>query len=627
MHTTVQAPRQNKPSFDQSQATAEGTGTTFSPPGFSLDASSGFGTETADSSTAIQPLSLIQRKTPSYRDLSKPGPDIAALADLRKVLKSQPDIFLANKVFPLLKKLSPQSKARVLKEEKTYLAPMVTAFSHAQMAKALKLLNEVDAFRALKYYFAAGSFADHVKDEDTLYFLSHGTPASLQKVLKSISLGFQLNYHGMNAPLTKTLVFYRSLSGAKVKEEVAGGISSKEKIGGNTVGFLNMRALPNTRSSNVLGALDGSMDHQVTITDKFIGGGHTWYKATFKNPAVYKKLLKPNKPQHLAVQAAIKGNYAWISARGLNLHVSYAQFLKQLEGWEKANAKLTVKQRITKLRQMCHSSKLIFDHVIGRSAGSYYADNRPDLSGLHQLLQHAQGVKMPDGRVIDMYHFIVGLDVLQPGNPRVANKRYWGLSVGENHAAATWAGDIGAGVAEMVLNAEKKKLAYEKHFKKQEKAAKKAKKPFNMLETRRNYYFKARAPEADLLADIDAWAGAAHVGKPGMNSVSAIVRKYYGGKNDVTGAQLTKNRSLAIKNFLRNYGFTSIKGLSSQTKQAQHMEQQILKFAWMWMYKAKYRTILWMGGYKALLAREAKAMNKIFLDWLEKQAQQYKVKL
>lgn len=88
------------------------------------------------------------------------------------------------------------------------------------------------------------------------------------------------------------------------------------------------------------------------------------------------------------------------------------------------------------LRQMCHSRDFPFDSVIGREQGREYLEDRGFIRSEWQLLKDSQIVKMPDGSHVDVYHLLVGLDVL-PAEKRVEHQEYgWGrIDVGQNYSA------------------------------------------------------------------------------------------------------------------------------------------------------------------------------------------------
>lgn len=604
----------------------DGGGTTMAAPILNLKASGGFGTGDSTATTSSAPVQLQKTSSPASKLKNN---------DLLKQIRTWLSWWNVpeKKVLTALKRLSNSQKQTVLSQRSTYLDPMAKAFDPSEMATALKSLGETDAHRAILYLFKAKGWLNYNPSGDNLhYFLTHGNSASLMKLqqdkalLKKLS-GLWIRPITGRADLSysKMMMSKANQSPQTVKEEIAGGISSKEKIGGTTTGFVNLRSRPAPHSSTYIGKLDGK-GHSVTVNDKKIQDGHSWYKSTFKDPAAFNRLFNPKAPKNQDVQAAKANHYAWVSAKGLDLNVSYSQFMRQLKGWEKAHPKLTVKQRITKLRQMGHSSNLPFGTVIGKSQGGYFNDHRPDFSDLHQIIHQAQGVVMPDGKKIDMYHFLVGLDVLEKSNPRKDHKRIGPFCLGENYAAATWAGDIGAGVADMVLLEGSHGNAYEQHFSKRQKDHKKRNLAYYIKDVRRKHYFKTRAPEADLLADIDAWAGAANVGETGMNSISDIAEKYYGQSTDKTGKTLYKNRGKAIENFLRNYNFRKADGLMSQNDPVKRMNRQVYRFAKIWLLHKKPISLNGLGDILQLLI-ESKAMTKMFLIWLESLAKQYKVKI
>jgi|GEM_PF-4009130 len=622
MHQTAQHQHDQTSGFAMDQ---EGGGQTMVAPPLALKASAGFGSTPGQPSNST-PLQL--------RHMPTPGANVG-----KKDLLQQLRTWLSwwnvpeKKVLNLLKQLSSSEKATVLSQPKVYLDKMTKAFNPWEMATALKSLGETDSYRAIQYLFKAKSwFNNPPKGDDLQYFIKNGSSASLlnlQKDKKLYQKIYQLWKPGISGrphiEYLDPILAHLAQSPATIKDEKAGGISSKEKIGGTTRAFVNLRSRPVTHSSTFLGELDGG-NYPVTISGKKIQDGFTWYKATFKDPSTFKKLLSPKVQINKDNLQAKEGHYAWISAKGLDLHVSYAQFLRQLKGWEKANSKLTVKQRITKLRQMGHDSGLPFGTVIGKDQGKYFQDHRPDFSDLHTIIGKAQGVVMPDGKKVDMYHLIVGLDVLEKDNPRRNQQTVYSYDIGENYAAATWAGDIGAGVSDMIMMEGSSKSEYEQDFIKKKADHKKKKRPYDITDQRRKYYYNSRAPEADLLADIDSWVAASFVGDKGMNSISTIVERFYGGVSDKTGQTVKKNRTKAIENFLRNYNFRKVDGLLSQSDPVKRMTDQVYKFSKIWAIKTTWIPTSGIWNYAALF-KESKNMTKMFIIWLEKLAKQHKVKL
>ena len=146
----------------------------------------------------------------------------------------------------------------------------------------------------------------------------------------------------------------------------------------------------------------------------------------------------------------------------------------------------TYNLRITRLRHMTKESGKIsslFDQVIDDSVSNpTYLDNIPEtfnsdnISYDIQLFVDYMGVVFANGKVVDLHHLFVGLDVL---NHYEYNKTFFYIitiiTIENNVDAATWAGDIGSAVADYICSDKKENEAY---------------------------YYEKRASDEDLLGDI-----------------------------------------------------------------------------------------------------------------------------
>lgn len=313
----------------------------------------------------------------------------------------------------------------------------------------------------------------------------------------------------------------------------------------------------------------------VKVRGKGLDGDTTFYKVVF-NEADYLTVTAGYDVATLAPDLASE-RAAWVTGDALNMYVSWDALITQLEHFDVMTYDKDIKEKITLLRQMAHGSDLPFDQVIGTDSGDYYEDDRPNLVGFYQLLKEGKAVKTPNGEIIDIYHFIVGLDAYQSSRRRdkTPYNAIGGLieanpDIGASDAAATWAGDIGAGVADCLLS---QSAEYEKYLTDNKKGS----------ETERiNYYYRSRAPESDLLADIDAWGAYEEVDNGTAVTVTEVVRNYYGAQKAGAGAFKAKRRK-SLDGFFARYGLTQVGGTYYTTDNLKLVHSQILKFAIVWL--------------------------------------------
>lgn len=353
--------------------------------------------------------------------------------------------------------------------------------------------------------------------------------------------------------------------------------------------LFNIRELPSS-NARILGQMNGQST-RVSVTDKVKSGGYIWYRITLGE----------------ALGALPAGTQGWVRSEGVVASTSWPSFKRQLHTWEAAHAAMNLSQRITKLRQMCHSQDLPFDSVIGVDAGREYLDDRRLIRSEWQLLKDSQIVRMPDGSQVDVYHLLVGLDVL-PAERRQEDQTYLGFAVGQNYSAATWSGDIGAGVADALLR--------------QDADWERAMIPATMSEAeqtriRTEHYYTTRAPEADLLGDVDAWGVDALRSEPNApTTIEGLLTSFYEGTSPAPGgAVVTTRRRSAIERFLAHYRFHTDSPLREQAAPCAAMQVQIETFARMWV---RNRQLFRWGtdGLEALAA----AMTLRFLNWLDQLA-------
>lgn len=183
-----------------------------------------------------------------------------------------------------------------------------------------------------------------------------------------------------------------------------------------------------------------------------------------------------------------------------------------------------------------------------------------------------------------------------------------GFAVGQNYSAATWSGDIGAGAADALIR--------------QDADWERAMIPATMPEAeqtrvRTEHYYSTRAPEADLLGDVDAWGVDALRSEPSApNTIEGLLTSFYEGTSPAPGGTVvTTLRRNAIERFLAHYQFHTASPLREQAAPRHAMRVQIETFARMWV---RNRQHAWSGadGIEAF----AVAMTFRFLDWLDQLA-------
>ena len=277
-------------------------------------------------------------------------------------------------------------------------------------------------------------------------------------------------------------------------------------------------------------------------------------------------------------------------------------------------------ERITRVRQMGHTKDLPFDKVITSGGGlsdPVYWDDRELSPYDWGVLLESQICEMPNGEVIDMYHFFVGLDVLQKHNKKkdhhihikVHDGSELNIPVGQNYSIATWAGDIGAAVADCLA---KKSKDWEDEIRTEEE--------------RFNFYFNTRAPESDLLGDIDAWAAAndfLNDSQHTINSLEDLLISQYGSDLYTAveyDAKMLEQRKHALILFLKEYQFTKVTNLILQPAAATIIEQ-ILIFSRLWAILNLLQRNIPDGSFKEV----SKRMAEIFLGWLEDKLSLYRI--
>lgn len=394
------------------------------------------------------------------------------------------------------------------------------------------------------------------------------------------------------------------------REKAFGQKVGEVDLGGSTTeSYYNLRSAPAIYPRTIIGKLKGQ-PLKVKVVDKSISDGHVWYLLQFKSSADYASVVMVPKNADKTTQAFCGKYQAWASKDGVATHISYASFMKQLQNFEKIHAQVPLKERITKLRQMAHPAKLPFDTVIGTSGGDYYENDRPELAKFYQLLKDAKAIKTPSGEIIDIYHFIVGMDAYQ--KDRIHKYRVKFVKLGYSDPSATWAGDIGAGAGDMLLKTDK---TYEKNN------------PTMNENDKINHYYRTRAPDADLLADVDAWATMDRVeqSKSG-ESIHSLIESVYGAGN-ATEKQAPKSRKKALQLFITRHALKTDGNSLVNAYNREIIKFYIADFGRIWIYNRQLPKSFWIGSSydKSKLQDISDKMADKFLKWLDKQAQSNEV--
>lgn len=311
----------------------------------------------------------------------------------------------------------------------------------------------------------------------------------------------------------------------------------------------------------------------------------------------------------------------WIGASAFaQVLMPWSMFLDLVAAFESAHSSDSLRDRITRLRQIGEDAQLQGDDIIGYGEdlpGRITQGSRSVNTSDWQLLLETKAVVMPNGEVIDFHHFLLGLDAL-PTDRRVEDYSYWHVTMGENYSVVTWSGDVGAAALEYTARLSQ---SWERENQVSE-------------DERARFYFRTRAPEADLLGDIDAWGAYTQISTSGQQTHSSIVDLLvanYGGHEQSASAyeaQVSNVRAAGIRNFLLHYGFSSARNLNSQTSAVALVNEQTHTFADAWgTFRLPGTLNLSNGVDNDELEAASSTMTEIFLEWMEARAREYNVTL
>jgi hypothetical protein len=382
-----------------------------------------------------------------------------------------------------------------------------------------------------------------------------------------------------------------------VEVPVVETIALPELEGMTTQSYYNLRDLPG-KHGKLIGSLSGAEVH-VRVDSKAKADGIVWYRVS---------LITPTGKTADGSHSLPAGTSGWMTSDAVTPVIGWDAFIAQLSAWEKAHGERDLGASITVLRRMSHRSDLPFDKVIGRPEGSGYLDKQPFDPSHWKLLNDAQQVRTPDGKIVDMQHLFVGLDVLtnMKEDHSIGEPGLYKLPVGQNYSAATWAGDIGAGAADAAER-------YDKEWERQ--------KPRASHQDRLDRYYYTRAPDADLLGDIDAWGIDADRSGPGApRTVVELLSRYYGAPavQSEYGPSFpfnTSRRKSAVERFISHYGFRlGTTALSSQTAARDGMAKQVKIFGRAWLFR---RNAPFRSDHEDEMRAYADDMTDMFLAWLD----------
>ncbi len=335
-----------------------------------------------------------------------------------------------------------------------------------------------------------------------------------------------------------------------------------------------------------------------------------------------------------AALATHQGTAGWVRQDALSmLATSWSYFLDQLAEFEQTYQHEDLLTRLSRLRQIGEESDLPGNDCAGAGFDVVNqvkrANRTPDPSRWSLLLE-AKQVVLPDGEVVDIHHFLVTVEsLIDDGRKSDARTVYvfgYPVAVGESYSALSWSGDIGGAVGDKDrFRSAGWEAASIKGRTEQERV---------------DFYFRTRAPDMDLLPDIDGWGASWLVpiiddGSPFLvHSLVELVTKVYGTADATPREAATArgiNRARGIGALLTHYGFTSAIDLNGQTAAVARLEAQILIFSEAW-FQAKAPTLVERAipptpSQVTQLKATSAEMRTVFLDWLQHLAHEYRALL
>jgi outer membrane protein OmpA-like peptidoglycan-associated protein len=413
--------------------------------------------------------------------------------------------------------------------------------------------------------------------------------------------------------------------------------ADRENLEGMTtpLSMLRVRCEPGSKGK-IIGKLAFESMH-VQITDqKWIEeeDEKLWFKVIFSPEDLTTISQQPltEEEQQLATSDPCPETWVGESAFGY-VAMRYDKFLELVDAFDADCQKKydgeRFRDRLTRLRQIGEDKNLEGDVIIGHGdelPGRVVRDDRKVVDDWSLLLE-AKQVIMPNSEIIDIHHFITGIDTLaSPPEEQWSNyEAKIGIYSGESYSNTTWSGDVGAAVGEYV---------YYTHYK-DEKEWEKAHTAATNLD-RVKIYYETSAPERDLLADIDSWGVYKKVPKTAKDSSSfytlrGLIVSHYGqgtpGGESVIEyeRQVAEGREAGIREFLCHYGFTSPTALYNQSVAKDRVKKQVELFGRVW-YRNKMYSGPWSRQARQVrlgpetdqdLSHASEMMTALFLTWLE----------
>ena len=383
-----------------------------------------------------------------------------------------------------------------------------------------------------------------------------------------------------------------------------------------------------------------------------------WYRVRFAPDAFlrvideYDTVLQvegdmANITAHAAALADHQGTEAWVGKDAMSVvAMPWDHFLELLHAFELTNVLDTLPMRLSRLRQIGENADVPGDDSVGCALVPNpinITDREPKPEKWSLLLESKQ-VVLADGEILDIHHFLLGVDGLiddgRKGDDRTVyfwlDVLEWApLRLGESYSALTWSGDVGAAVSDMVRH---ESPDWE------EAAARRAPDKKLTPGDLRAFYFRTRCPDFDLLADIDAWGayrwmphrdGSAHdAAFPPVSSIYELVTKVYGPPGPWTphnDESRREHRSRGVWELLTHYGFTEPAALRGQAQSVDLMERQLKIFAptWWLVKEVKGMTVSEWGDFEvptpppgefAEMVTGSGHLNMLFLDWMQQLA-------
>jgi hypothetical protein len=373
-----------------------------------------------------------------------------------------------------------------------------------------------------------------------------------------------------------------------------------------------------------------------------------WYSLVLKTPVTVTSKPVSEGDIHYSVLNPDTGpEEIWLSAGGFSIRaIPWDAFRRGIRAWESQYLSLPLRQRITLLRRLSHKRDANFDEIFREAAGSMYLDDLRYQDGRWQMFLDYDAFIAPDGRWIEIQHVLVGLDALSRPNIRATVTGGTGVpfSLGTTWEASTWAGDLGSAVADSRTLSPGPWEWFARP---------------KTLADRFGYFLRTRAPEYELLADVDAWGILPLLEeRPDLESIDDLLALYYEDlvspvlnvrEADLlaTGPALSmtpfpRRRPTAIRLFLRNYGYEfprelrpasgaevwrelveNVNVLASQSA-TRRIQGAIRTFATVWLAKnsklAFVESLLGDPAERAEIEIATDDATRYFLFWLEQEA-------